>query len=167
MNQKIKDIAMKICTSPWLLVPLRVYIGVVFLLACWHKILFPAQFAVDVATYGILPLFLINLMAIALPWIELAAGIMLVVGFRARVGALLTSGMMVVFIMAISMALARGLHMSCGCFASQGAVDDPISGMTIVRDSGWLLMSMWIVVFDRDSWGIDFLVSRLRVRRGG
>lgn len=167
MNSRITTVLTKICTFPLLLVAMRLYIGGVFLSACWHKILYPAQFAVDVATYGILPLSLINLMAIVLPWVELAAGVMIVAGFRARAGAVLTSAMMVVFIAAISIALSKGLHMSCGCFASQGAVEDPISFMTVLRDLGWLAISMWIVFFDRESPGVDALVSRLVSARGG
>ena len=60
----------------------RVYLGGVFLFACWHKILEPGSFALDIATYQILPLGLVNLMAITLPWVELAAGVMLIVGVR-------------------------------------------------------------------------------------
>ena len=47
----------------WLALPARWYLGFVFLLACQHKIAHPGAFALDVATYGILPLSLVNLMA--------------------------------------------------------------------------------------------------------
>ncbi|HNZ03182.1 MAG TPA: MauE/DoxX family redox-associated membrane protein [Myxococcota bacterium] len=154
-----------VLTSSWLLVPMRLYIGVVFLVACVHKIVNPAMFAVDVATYQILPLYLINLMAIVLPWIELAAASMLILGFRARAAAVLTSGMMLVFIVAISVALSKGLQMSCGCFASQGAAEDPISVATVFRDLGWLAISLWIVFFDRKSFGLDYLHARFVQRR--
>ena len=63
---------------------------------------------------------IINLMAIVLPWIELAAGLMLVAGFRARAAALLTSSMMVVFIVAFDALPANAYVLRC--FASQGAV---------------------------------------------
>ena len=158
---RLSRTASAVVSCPWLILALRLYIGYVFLAACFHKIVHPAMFAVDVATYDILPLAVINLMAIVLPWIELAAGLMLVAGFRARAAALLSSGMMVVFIVAISIALARGLHMSCGCFASQGAVEDPISLLTVARDAVWFIMSVWILVFDRNSFGVDHLVERL------
>lgn len=133
----------------------RIYLGLVFLFACYHKILDPAAFAVDIATYQILPLALINLMAIVLPWVELVAGVMLIVGWRTRAAAVLIMGMMVMFTVAIAIALAKGLDMSCGCFASQGAVDDPISWRTVLRDLGWLLLAVYIWVFDRRPIGID------------
>ncbi len=165
MNRPRPALLMKIACFPWLILAMRLYIGAVFLVACIHKIADPGAFAVDVATYDILPLWLVNLTAITLPWIELAAGLMLVLGFRARAGAVLTSGMMLVFIAAISVALARGLHMSCGCFASQGAESDPISILTVFRDLGWFALSAWIVLFDRNSPGIDSLVSWIGKRR--
>lgn len=138
----------------------RLYFGVIFLLACWHKILEPSAFALDIATYQILPLGLVNLLAIVLPWVELAAGLMLVLGFRTRAAALLVAGMMTMFTVAIASAVAKGLDMSCGCFASQGSVEDPISWRTIVRDTSWLLLAVYIFILDRRPLGLDRLFSR-------
>ncbi len=111
----------------------------------------------DVATYGILPLGLVNLVAITLPWIEVAAGLMLLLGWRTRPASLLVAGMMLVFIAALTIALARGLDMSCGCFASQGAEEDPISYLTVLRDLGWLALSVLVLVADRGLFGLDGL----------
>jgi uncharacterized membrane protein YphA (DoxX/SURF4 family) len=145
----------------WLALPLRWYLGCVFVLACQHKIAHPGSFAIDVATYGILPLSLVNLTAITLPWVELAAGIMLIVGLKARAAALMVFGMMVMFIAALAVALAQGLDMSCGCFASQGAQgEDPISTMTVLRDLGWLMLSVYVMLFDDSPIGIDRILAR-------
>jgi putative oxidoreductase len=140
----------------------RLYLGAIFLLACWHKLVEPGTFAVDIATYKILPLGLINLMAIVLPWVELFAGIMLIIGFRTRAAALLIAGMMAMFLVAISIALAKGLDMSCGCFASQGAAEDPISWRTIVRDAGWLFLALYVLLLDRRPLGLDRLWPKER-----
>lgn len=140
-----------------LAVPARWYLGALFVGAAWHKIASPGSFAVDVATYGILPLGLVNLVAITLPWIEVAAGLMLLLGWRTRPASLLVAGMMLVFIAALTIALARGLDMSCGCFASQGAEEDPISYLTVLRDLGWLALSVLVLVADRGLIGLDGL----------
>jgi uncharacterized membrane protein YphA (DoxX/SURF4 family) len=149
----------------WISLPLRLYIGGVFLFACYHKIVSPTSFAMDVATYQILPLSLINLMALVLPWIELFAGIMIVIGWRTRASALCISGMMLVFLVAIIIALAKGLDMSCGCFASQAIEEDPISSMTVLRDSVWLVIPLYVLFFDRNAIGVDRLVNHLARRR--
>jgi len=139
----------------WLALPVRLYLAWVFIYACLHKIAHPGVFALDIATYDILPLALVNPMAIGLPWLELFAGVLLVIGWRTRAAALAVAGMMVMFVAAISMALAAGLDMSCGCFASQALDDDPISPWTVARDSGWLLMALYVVVCDRRPLGLD------------
>ncbi len=142
----------------WIGLALRWYLGVVFLLACFHKILHPSAFALDVATYQLLPLQLINLQALVLPWVELFAGLMLVLAFRTRAAALLINAMMVMFIVALCWALLQGLDMGCGCFASEGG-DDPISWRTIVRDGLWLAMGLYIQVLDRQPLGLDRLFA--------
>jgi putative oxidoreductase len=137
----------------------RLYLGTIFLLACWHKILDPGSFAIDIATYQIVPLALVNPMAIVLPWTELVAGLMLLIGFRTRAAALLVAGMMAMFLVAISVAVSKGLDMSCGCFASQGAAEDPISWRTVVRDGTWLLLALYVLLLDRRPFGVDWLWS--------
>lgn len=147
---------------PWVLLAARLYLGGVFLLACWHKVLDPGAFALDVATYQILPLSLVNLVAVTLPWVELGAGVMLVVGLRPRAGALLCAAMMAVFLAALVAALARGLDLSCGCFASQTAEEDPISSVTVLRDLVWLGLALAILFLDRRPLGLDGWAARRR-----
>jgi uncharacterized membrane protein YphA (DoxX/SURF4 family) len=133
----------------------------VFIFAALHKIADPGMFALDVATYQFLPLSLVNLMALILPWVEVLAGGMLIIGFRTRAAALLVAGMMVMFMIALGWALHLELDMSCGCFAS-AAEADPISGMTLLRDAGWLLLALYILFLDRRPIGVDRLLARRR-----
>jgi uncharacterized membrane protein YphA (DoxX/SURF4 family) len=144
----------------WLALAARLYLGWVFIIACLHKIAHPHAFGLDIATYDILPLGIINLIAITLPWVELFAGIMLVAGFRVRGAAIAVAGMMVMFTAAIIIALAKGLDMSCGCFASQTTKEDPISYLTVLRDAGWLFLAIYVSIFDRKALGIDRLLQR-------
>jgi putative oxidoreductase len=147
----------------WLALPMRWYLGYVFIAACLHKIAHPGAFAVDVATYDILPLSLTNLMAIILPWMELFAGVMLIIGLRARAAALMVLGMMLMFIAALALALHAGLDMSCGCFASQAATgEDAISYKTVLRDLGWLVLSVYVVLFERSPVGVDRVLEKRR-----
>ena len=146
----------------WLGLAARLYLGWVFVAACLHKIAHPAIFALDTATYDILPLALVNPMAIALPWVELFAGVMLLAGIRVRAAAMMTAGMMVMFIVALAMALHAGLDMSCGCFASQAMDSDPIGMSTVLRDLSWLALGLYVMLFDRDAIGLESLLARRR-----
>jgi len=150
----------------WVALPVRLYLGWLFLSACVHKIADPARFALDVATYQLLPLELVNLTALVLPWVELLAGAMIIIGLRARAAALLIAGMMGLFIVALAWALSLGLDMSCGCFASATGEEHPISGLTLLRDAGWLALACYVLVFDRSPLGLDRWLDRRRQRRG-
>ncbi|MEW6338068.1 MAG: MauE/DoxX family redox-associated membrane protein [Acidobacteriota bacterium] len=146
--------------ASWLAVPARWYLGALFVGAAWHKIVAPGSFALDVATYDILPLALVNVAAITLPWIEIVAGALLLLGFRTRAASVLVGGMMVLFLAALVVALARGLDMSCGCFASQGAEENPISWLTAARDLAWLALNLLVLVADRGRVGLDGWLER-------
>ncbi len=147
-------------TVPWLAVPVRWYLAALFVGASLHKIVEPYAFAVDVATYDILPLWAVNLTAVVLPWLELTAGLMLLAGWRVRTASLLVAGMVAVFLVALLIALGRGLDMSCGCFASQGAEDHPISWLTALRDLTWLALAGFVLAADRGMAGADWLLSK-------
>ena len=147
----------------WISVVVRLYLGGVFLAACLHKIAHPEVFALDVATYQFLPLWSVNFFALVVPWVEAFTGVMLIVGLRVRGASLLVMGMMISFMVALAWALHLGLDMSCGCFASQAAEeDDPISWHTLLRDSVWLIQSIYVLVFDRKAIGVERLISKWR-----
>ena len=150
--------------AAWLSVPARWYLGALFVSASWHKIAEPRDFAVDVTTYDVLPLPLVNVVAIVLPWVELLAGLQLLAGWRVRAAALLVVAMMGMFLAALAAALVQGLDMSCGCFASQGAESDPISWLTVLRDLFWLALGLLVLVADRGHLGADALLERRRAR---
>lgn len=91
-------------------------LGCVFVVASWHKIMDPPDFAKIVYNYRVVPPFLINLMAIYLPWLELLAGLALIFGVLQRGAALVVGGLALVFIAALSLNLWRGHPTICGCF---------------------------------------------------
>ena len=78
------------------------------------------------------PVFAENLVAMTLPWIEVVAALALLVGVRARDGAILAGGSLVVFTVAVIAAFARGLDIECGCF---GTADASRVGLTKVAEN--------------------------------
>jgi uncharacterized membrane protein YphA (DoxX/SURF4 family) len=141
--------------------PVRIYLGVVFITAAWYKIADPAAFGLSIATYGILPDSLVNPLAVTLPWVEVVTGATLILGFWTRASALCICGMMIMFLVALGVALHQGLQMSCGCFASAEAGDE-ISNMTLVRDGLWLAGALWVLSVDDGRFGLDGLLRRRR-----
>jgi uncharacterized membrane protein YphA (DoxX/SURF4 family) len=107
------------------------------------------QFAQDVANYHVPPRVLNNLVAITLPWIELLAGGLLVVGVWKRASALVITAMMVVFLAAIGWALAHGYDIRCGCF---GTIDARRVGVTaLAEDFALLAIAAWLAWHLEDS----------------
>ena len=110
----------------------------VFVYAGALKIRDPHTFAESVASFHLLPPTLINPTALTLPVLEvLCALASLGSGRWRRVGALGLLTMLVVFILALATAWARGLNVDCGCFgAREFDVLAPTKshGVAILRD---------------------------------
>ena len=94
----------------------RVILGIVLIYASIDKIVHPVEFAKAIGNYNVLPFGLENLLGIVLAVLELMVGICLVLGIMIDGSAIIAGGMMVVFIIAISQALFRGIDINCGCF---------------------------------------------------
>ncbi|NQV16589.1 DoxX family membrane protein [bacterium] len=95
---------------------LRIGLGALFIYASLDKIWNPGLFAKVISNYRILPLPLLHLSAIILPWLELLCGLALVFNRYARAANILIAGMLFVFILAIVASIYRGLDFNCGCF---------------------------------------------------
>ena len=78
----------------------------------------PEGFSHSIYNYKLMPDFLINFLAIVFPWIELVAGILLIFGISVKENSAILSGLLVIFIVAIAISLARGLNIDCGCFGT-------------------------------------------------
>ena len=121
----------------------RWILGIIFIFAAHDKILNPGDFAAIVHNYQLLPDGLINLTALVLPWVELFTGFCLVAG-RLLPGAVVLADMMLLIFMGVLLYnVHRGLDVSCGCFSTD-ASDSPMAIGTIVRDSGFLLIALFL-----------------------
>ena len=122
----------RLLSSPLLIRVCRIAIGLVVLAAALGKIGDPAAFSTQIHHYRLIPVGAENLLAILLPWIELLAGLALVLGVQARSGAWLSAAMMTVFTLAVGVAVARGLDIECGCFGTADA--SRVGGMKLVEN---------------------------------
>ena len=94
----------------------RIILGAVLIVASFDKILHPEAFAKVIGNYNVLPFGLENILAIILPTLELSIGCCLILGIMLDGSAIITAGMMAMFIIALSQAMIRGIDISCGCF---------------------------------------------------
>ena len=113
---------------------LRLFLGCTFILASWHKIVSPDQFAVILYGYDVFPHQIINVLAIVMPFVELVCGISLITGLLKRSGLLLINAMLVCFIFLIAFNLIRGHQFDCGCFSLGETKGTWSSVWLLVRD---------------------------------
>ena len=119
-------------------------LGLVFLAAGILKAVDPDEFARQIATYGIIPGGAARVSAYLLIAVEIALGAALVVGYRTRMAALLTSALLVVFMGATAYAWSQGRTEGCGCFgsfASRGPGD------VLIEDTLFLALGALALLF--------------------
>ena len=102
--------------NDYLTVLLRLAVGITFMYASVYKIIEPASFAKSIWYYHMVPGSLINLIALVLPWVELLCGLFLIAGINYRGSVVLVNLMMIVFVIALTTTIARGISIDCGCF---------------------------------------------------
>ena len=117
----------------------RLIVGGVFIWAGISKIADPLSFAQNVRNYQLVGPALSFLTAIFLPWVELIAGMWLIVGIYPRSSALLISCLLMFFILLVLITMARGLDVDCGCF---GTFSRRADWQLIAEDSLWLALSL-------------------------
>ena len=136
----------RFCSNEYLSVVLRFYLGILFLYASMSKIPYPAEFAEALASYQLVPYWMLNFVAVYLPWVELTCGLFLIIGLSTRAASSVIALLLVCFAIAQSINLVRGMPISCGCFENAG---DPISWWHITKDLFWTLFAAQIFFFDK------------------
>jgi putative oxidoreductase len=131
----------------YLSIAIRMFLGVTFLYASWSKIFDAQAFAQMIWNYKLIPLAMIHPLALFVPWMEVVIGLALISGVFRKGGALLAGGLLLIFMLAISINLARDNSINCGCFST---VDVPLNHeqgiwlmkVDLLRDLGLLLLAL-------------------------
>lgn len=148
--------------QPWLSTTARLFLAGVFVWAGWPKLLDPDGTVRSVRAFQLLPEALVPPFGYALPVVELAVAVLLVVGLFTRAAAVVYAVMMVMFLVGIGAAWARGLSIDCGCFGNTGAlVNDPVPGYIrdVLRDTGLLLLALGVARWPRGVLDLDRLLG--------
>jgi uncharacterized membrane protein YphA (DoxX/SURF4 family) len=139
----------------WVVVGSRVLVGGVFLLAGFSKLLLPqAEVAALIQQYRVIPPGFTWWIAAFLPWLELASGTALVIGFYTTLAALVIAGQLVVFIGLMLVVLALGVPIEdCGCFGNLGLQETPLQ--VLIRDLVLVALLGPILTRQRDILSLD------------
>ena len=129
--------------SEWFVRSIQIGLGLLFIYASLDKIWNPGLFAKSISNYRLLPLSLLHISAIILPWLELICGIALVINRYQRAANIVIASLLLVFILAIVSAMARGLDFNCGCFSVDSG-ESNVGLLKILQNSGLFLSALLI-----------------------
>jgi len=140
----------------------RLFIGVLFIIAGLAKLDQPAFFAHSIEQFDIVSRPVLIVMTYTLPWLELICGVLLILGLFLRASAMLIGLMLLTFIIALLSAMARGIAGECGClgFFGSGRIGWPLT----LQDTALLITCAVIYIFgDRHKLiSIDSLIAAIK-----
>jgi hypothetical protein len=116
-------------TMDWLYRLCRWTLGGIFIYAGGTKLLEPEIFAVLIDAYGIVPEWLLVPVAIGLPFLEVFAGIGLLLDIRGSLA--LITGLLVLFIGVLGYGIWMGLDVDCGCFGPEDPETEAFHGLRL------------------------------------
>ncbi len=142
---------------PWVSTVARLVLAGVLFVAGGAKIADPNQSVAAVQAYDLFPSAVAEIIGYGLPFLEIALGLLLLIGLATRFAAAATAVLMVAFIAGVASAWARGLSIDCGCFGGGGAIDadDTQYVQEILRDLGFLALAVWLVIFPTSRFAVD------------
>ena len=144
--------------APFVSLAARLVLAVVFAAAGWPKLLDPDGTVRSVRAFRLVPEVFVPAFGYGLPVLELALALLLLLGLLTRWSAVAVGVLLVMFVVGIAAAWARGLAIECGCFGStSGPVVDPTRGyaLDLLRDAGLLLLAGFLVVRPRSRLSLD------------
>ena len=139
---------------PIILLTCRLVAGGALLLAGFLKTFQdPRTFALSVDSFGMVPQVVIPMIAHYLPVLEIAVGLVLVLGIWWREGALLAAGLYTVFLAAVIWVVLSGKSLDCGCFSAlfgkgeigiqtifRNVIFLATASLVMIKGPGWLAM---------------------------
>jgi uncharacterized membrane protein YphA (DoxX/SURF4 family) len=148
---------------PWLGTAARLGLAAVWLYAGASKVADLAASGRAVNAYQVMPYDLAKVVGAALPFVEIALGLLLLAGLATRLVAAVSAVILVIFIAGIATAWTRGLAIDCGCFGGGGelaAGQSPSYLPEILRDLGFAALAGFLVVFPRTRFAVDSWINK-------
>jgi len=143
---------------------LRLLLGALFVVASTMKMRSPQDFALSVKAFKIFPEagdHLVMLTTFWVPWLELTAGVLVLLGLWTRAAAVVLGALLIVFLVGIVSVLARGLDVDCGCFGKLDAIcTGSLGACHIVRNAVLLGIAAFLVIRGGGGWSLDRVLDR-------
>ncbi len=135
----------------WTGTAVRVFLGCILGWAGVVKIQNPEAFIKIVTAYDLLPEGLVLLWGTFLPWIELVTGLFLLFGLWHKSAVLSSSGLFLIFAVAVSINILRGADIACGCFG----FNDTSLYVVLLQDLVFLLCCCFLFFLNSTPYSLD------------
>ena len=117
---------------------LRLLLGAIFLYAAYSKLKESyTLFAMSIDAYQILPEQGVVAVARTLPWVELALGLWLLIGYRIAPAAITATAILGAFFAIMAFTYGKGAAIDCGCFG----LGEATTWKTLLRDGSLVAAS--------------------------
>ena len=157
-QERLKGAARWRAVQPWLSLVARIGLGVMWLYYAVPKLSYSSDaLQLAVREYQILPDSLANIFGTAQPFLELALGLLVLIGLGTRLVAILSGLLLLAYIGGIISLGARGIAINCGCggIASTVAAGHTRYTLDVLRDVGYLIPALWLTWWPRSPLGLD------------
>ena len=146
--------------KPGIAVFSRLLVGGLFVFSGMSKAVLPhGEVMALVEQYQVIPHILNSPIAAALPWVELASGTALCIGFLTTPAAWLVVAQLIAFSCLMVVVLVAQIPIEdCGCFGNLGIRETPLQ--VLIRDIVLLGMLASVLARRHDVWGIDAWASK-------
>lgn len=102
-----------------------------------------STFAFQVESYKVLGAAGASLVAHTLPFVEVALGLLLLMGWKFRIWAAMVTAMLVGFLTLVTRAYLLHMEINCGCFGTP----ERLTGMTVLRDGALVALALLMTIF--------------------
>ena len=129
---------------PWISTVARLGLAAVWIIAGALKVTDLSASARAVNAYQLMPYDAAKVVGAVQPFLEIALGLLLLIGLAVRLSAGISAVLLLIFIAGIVSAWSRGLAIDCGCFSKGGelgAGQSPEYAWEIARDVGFLVLA--------------------------
>jgi uncharacterized membrane protein YphA (DoxX/SURF4 family) len=146
---------------PWISTLARLGLAAIFLISGGLKVTDLAASGRAVNAYDLMSWETAKVVGAVQPFLEIAIGLLLLIGIATRLSAAIAAVLLVIFIGGIISAWARGLQIDCGCFSKGGELTGGRTaqyGLDILRDVGFLVLAGILLWKPRTRFSLDGLL---------
>ena len=129
---------------PWVYLILRLGLAFLFIYAGITKLMDPKAFARVISPYGLVPDFLLPVVAVGLPLLETLAGVAL--AFDVKGSLAVISGLLAMFAFVLWYGALRDLSIDCGCFGHEEIASQGNLRKAFHRDLGLMGVVLFLYV---------------------